>query len=95
VLRLLQALLASVMLAVVIAPVAGATATCDVSVMLAEPPGGSPPPALRLTTCGAISRVSPRDRVATYVRSMAPASLWPSITLIVRDLLRVTRRILC
>ena len=94
-LRLLQALLASLVLAVVITPAAGAAVAREASVMMAERPGGSPPSALRTTTRATASRGSPRGREATFALNLAPTLPARLAAIIVRDLLRVTHRILC
>ena len=93
-LRLLQALLASFALAVVIAPAAGATLAREVPVLLTERPGGSPPPGFRSFLRVAAHPVASRGRTIAYARSLAP-SVRRQSAFIVRDLLRVTRRILC
>ena len=93
-LRVLQALLASFALAVVIAPAAGAMLAREVPVLLTERPGGGPPPGYRSFSRVAAHPVASRGRVVTYARSLAP-SVRRQSAIVVRDLLRVTRRILC
>ena len=94
VLRLLQALLASFALAVVIAPAAGAMLAREVPVLLTERPGGGPPLGFRSFLRVAAHPVGSRGRVVAYARSLAP-SVRRQSAIVVRDLLRVTRRILC
>ena len=93
--RLLQALLVSLALAVVITPPAGAALMREASVLMAEPAGGSSPPALQTVRRIAAVRLSAPGQTATVTVGLEPALSHCPTVVFVRDILLITNRILC